>query len=240
MKNNNINLDELFSFDLSKLSSHVDISYLDKIKEEYKKELKEKNKIFSTDNLESFILFLFENIQKVKKEISQLILLYQDFKKQLSHISTDFEKEKIILEYALRLNPSRKELSKDKEAFKRWFNEDALQERIKTKIASLHRYILVCIQRIKSSILLFTNLNSKENCIAIWDNLELNRRFLQLVQYKHEVLVVHKSLEALVFIAKKLDMKNHYKLFDENLLHFIYRISLSQKVNTSTFAHRKS
>ncbi len=232
MKNNNINLDELFSFDLSKLSSHVDISYLDKIKEEYKKELKEKNKIFSTDNLESFILFLFENIQKVKKEISQLILLYQDFKKQLSHISTDFEKEKIILEYALRLNPSRKELSKDKEAFKRWFNEDALQERIKTKIASLHRYILVCIQRIKSSILLFTNLNSKENCIAIWDNLELNRRFLQLVQYKHEVLVVHKSLEALVFIAKKLDMKNHYKLFDENLLHFIYRISLSQKVNT--------
>ena len=77
MKNNNINLDELFSFDLSKLSSHVDISYLDKIKEEYKKELKEKNKIFSTDNLESFILFLFENIQKVKKEISQLILLYQ-------------------------------------------------------------------------------------------------------------------------------------------------------------------
>ena len=222
-------LNHLFNYKLTRLSQYVDAEHLDAIKEAFIIDLETNTQRLSQMEVERFIHFLFNYIREDIEEAEKINTLMQGLRKHLSHSSSDFEKQKIILDYAYRFNPSKKERHKDERAFRRWFDEDALSERIKSRISYLHRRIIVALERVSSSIEILEQ--EQEITEPLWHSFDFNKHFLQLLQYRQEDQLTHKAFSVLIDLVQRFEIHEHMALLDEKLFRFIYKVSLSVKEN---------
>lgn len=225
--NVSISIDHLLYYKLSNLSQYVDKEYLEAIKLSFL-EIKrdESTQFILNDEIERFIHFLFSDIKKRIQEAQEFTFLLQNFKKQLSQTVTKEDKENVILEYAYRFNPSNKGLSKDKSALRRWFDEDALIERIQAKISYLQRRIIVSFERIHVSMGLLQEHGELDK--TVWESFDFNTHFLDFIQYRDEPLLSHTLFKMIVKVSGYFhaDIRSH--LIDEKLFRFIYRTALSK------------
>ncbi|MDQ7047543.1 MAG: hypothetical protein Q9M39_07945 [Sulfurovum sp.] len=231
MKKDSISIDILLHYNLTSLSRYVDIEQLKDLKMSFdeNKEDSGNHQFILNEEIEGFIDFLFSYIETKLDEAMILTLLLKDLKKELSFSLTKEDKENIILDYAQRFNPSRRELYKDTLALDRWFDGDALSERIGSEISANQRCIIVSLERIGSSIELLKNHGIYNK--LLWDSLDLNRRFLKLVRYRDEPFLSHKLFKVIVKIAYCFEIDLDNQLMDEKLFKFIYRIALSKSEN---------
>lgn len=227
MKESNMSIDYLLYHKLTRLSQYVDVEHLNDIKKAFTLSRGRDKDILVENESEVFIHFLFTHIQNNIQEAKKITLLLQDFRKQLSHTSTVYDREKVILEYAYTFNPSKIEQHKDQQAFKRWFDEDALAERIQTRISYIHRHSIVSLERILMSMDVL--ISQQEANDVLWERFDFNSQFLQLLQYRQEPLLTHEIFRVLVNIAQYFKVSTNTQLIDERLFRFIYRIALSTK-----------
>ena len=226
-RKNKMTLDHLFTYKLTQLSQYVDKEHLYEIKADFITELQSKNETLSETLLEHFIVFLFNHIRQDIEAAQKSTSLVKELRKDLSHCASDSEKQKIILDYSYRFNPSSKERYKDQKAFKRWFDEDALSERIKSRVSHLHRRVFVSLDRIRSSVqILQDEQGLHENQ---WKYFNFNDNFLQLLQYREVDLLTDKAFSVLIDLAQRYRIEENIDLLDEKLFRFIYKVSLSVK-----------
>ncbi|MEA3490920.1 MAG: hypothetical protein U9R27_03380 [Campylobacterota bacterium] len=218
-----VEVDRWFSYKLTRLSQYVDAGHLNDIKQTYLDDIQFGDK----RSIENFIHFLFHDLSSNIEKAQKLTRLLQDFRKQLSHVSSDKERENIILEYAYELNPSKVELHKDELALKRWFDEDALAERISSKVALLHRRSIIVLERIGCGIELLTQ--EHQSLEELWHHFDFNKEFLYLIQYTQEPLLLSRSFSLLLIVVKCFDAYHDSDLLDERIYQHIYRIALSKK-----------
>lgn len=224
-----MNIDHFFTRKRSLLSQYVDEKHLQTIKNAYRESIEIKRNVPGEDEAERFIRFLFQYTHDRIKDAQHLLHLLQDFRKHISTVVSDFEKEQIIMEYARHLPSSHKSLFEDEKAFKRWFDEDALTERYKSKIAVNNRLIIVSLKRISVSMQIIKETQSID--IALWHRIEFNRHFLHILKYTHEPLVTHAVYSSLINIIKAIDATMHTNLLDDRLMKIIYHAALSEKYN---------
>jgi len=215
-------LDAWLNYNRTRLSKHVNQKHIDIIKRDFIN-----NKSYSTDTLESFITFLFDDIDNSIDRAMELTMMLQEFRKELSYVINEYDQQRIILNYAAKLNPSKIELDRDRQAFKRWFDEDALSERITSKRAWYHRHTIVALQRLESVIALLTQ--HKKPTQRLWSHFDFNKRFLSILQYKEEAQIQHSVLIAFIRAIKSFSIYSQPHLIDEELSRYIYTLSLSQK-----------
>lgn len=227
MKENSMSIDYLLNHKLNKLSQYVDIAHLKTIKKAFLSKRKKNKQVILDNEVEIFIHFLFEHVEDHIEEAKKLTRLLQDFRKQLSHAFTAHDREKVILAYAYSFHPSKEEQKNDQQAFKRWFDEDALAERIQTRISYIHRHAIVSLERILTSIDIL--INEQEASDILWKNFDFNAQFLQLLQYRQEPLLTYEIFKILVNIAQYFKVSQNIHLLDEKIFAFIYRIALSTK-----------
>jgi len=215
-------INQWINYKRTRLSDYVDQKHIDKIKNDYLTY----NAYTNKNDIKNFIYFLFVDVEKNIKSAIQSTLLLQNFRKELSHTSDYHQKEKIILKYSYQFTPTKEQYYKDKEALERWFDEDALAERMTSKCAWLHRRSIVALERIGSCIELLTQ--EQEATTMLWNYFDFNKQFLTLLQYKHEPLLRHKAFTVMIIIVKKFNAYHEKNLLDEQFFQFIYRVALTQ------------
>ncbi len=222
-------VETLFSYRLTALSAYVDREHLAALKLTFKKHLEHNAEGLAGNLIEELVFFLFDQIDQDLKEANRVTVMIQDLSKQLSYTASEREKQKIILDYAYRFNASKKELEQDEEALQRWFDEDALAERIRSRVSFLQRRVMVAMDRIGSSI----ELLQQEHGLSTrhWKVFDLNRHFLELIQYRQEDVLTKKIFMVLIDLARMFEIGKHPELLDEKLFRFIYKVSLSSKEN---------
>ena len=220
-----MNIDTILYHKLTRLSQYIDIQYLEIIKKDFKVWNK-RHKGVDSDKVKRFIIFLQANMRDNIKEGQRLRRLLQDFLQELTHTSTTLEKEKIILDYAYTFNPSKREQYSDSKAFRRWFDEDALSERIEAKISYIHRYIIVCVERMQVAIDILSQVDLP---LSLWKYFDFDNYFLYLLEYREEPMLLHKTFKALLEIVYKFYDIHNKLLLDERLLKLIYKVALSSK-----------
>nr|WP_275856365.1 hypothetical protein [Sulfurimonas sp. MAG313] len=222
-------LEYLFSYKLSKLSVYVDKQHLDTLQMTFSKEIIGNKDFLSLSHLDRLIFFLFNSIRIDIEEAKKNTALVHELRKQLSYCASDFEKKNIILDYAYRFDPSKKQRQKDELAFKRWFDEDALFERITSKISSLHRRVIIALDRIQSSVEI---LQEEQKLSQLqWDSFDFNTNFLEILQYREVDLLTDKTFSVLINVVQYFGIDENFSLLDEKLFRFIYKVSLSTKQN---------
>jgi len=214
-------INKWINYKRTRLSNYVDQKHIKKIKNDYLNHYSGKDK----NDIKNFIYFLFVDVEKSIKRAIQLTQLLQDFRKELSHTSNMKEREKIILKYAYQFSPSKEQYYKDELAIERWFDEDALAERMTSKSAWLHRRCIVALERIGSSIELLTQ--EQEATTILWNYFDFNKHFLTLLQYKHEPRLRHQAFTVMIIVVKKFNAYHNNTLLDEQFFQYIYRVALS-------------
>jgi len=207
----------------TRLSEYVDTKYITALKADYLRDRSFEPK----EDIKHFIQFLFSDVEQHLTQAQSLTHMLQELRQHLAHTVTRHERETIILEYAYRFNPSKVALEQDRRAFKRWFDEDALAERILSKRATLYRRSIVALERIESSIILLTTTHSPTP--LLWREFDFNSQFLTLFGYQPEPQLLQKIFSLLLTVIKQFHIDNSMEHFDESIIQSIYRFALSSK-----------
>ncbi len=85
--------------------------------------------------------FLNIRIYQDLETISELLNAQADFTRRIHKSPTQKEQQEQILEFAARIGADKKQLKKDRQAFKRWFGVDTVLERCKKRVAE-HEYAI--------------------------------------------------------------------------------------------------
>ena len=221
------NIDYLFEQNLSRLSSYVNQNNLDTIKMAFKDELKDINQNASENKERLLVSFLFRFINSQIQKAEGFRLLIEDMRKELSLFADKEEKEAIILEYSYRFSLDKYQQAKDKKAFERYFDEDALIERIEVTISKSHRLAIVALERIRAMI----DLISKKNMFTSqeWDSFDMNTHFTTLLNYRQEPLLSHAIFKTFTHISEQIEGEISY--IDQKLIRVTYQSALLEQEN---------
>jgi len=96
----------------------------------------------------SLLEFLEERLSFLKFAIEQKQLIFKDFEKRYQEAVLEHEQQIVILEFAKELGASPQELQKDKQAFSRWFDFNAVGDRCRFQISSLESELSFIIDRL--------------------------------------------------------------------------------------------
>lgn len=92
--------------------------------------------------------FLWEHLLSLKKTREHLNNIFEEFEKKHKEASSETEQKTIILAFAKALGASQKELEKDKKAFSRWFDFEAVAGRCRHQISSNEREFCFVLDRL--------------------------------------------------------------------------------------------
>lgn len=130
--------------------------------------------------LRQAIAFLRHQIEKKQQSLQKLDAGYSLFIERLSHAEMSAEREFHILDYAKQLGGTPKQLSLDKLAFSRWFDEGAVINRYQDKVAEIEQTLKFLIGKLGD--LSNRYLRSFSNNIEkAWQTLDLESFFLLLL-----------------------------------------------------------
>lgn len=224
-----MSVSSIFEQDRTKLSRYVDTTNLNTIERSFHQDLKDRNETLTGElgqDAELLFIFLQKYIHTSIEEVKRHRSLIREMRKELSSTLDIKQKEQIILEYAYRFNPDKKQLYLDEHAFDRWFDEDALAERIQARISGLHRLVITAIERlgVNHKVLL----ESKSN-VLIWKNYDLNQHFLYLFGYRSEALLTHAVFKFFLQSIKPFSTHESAEVIDKNLYLLLYKTALSSK-----------
>ena len=141
-------LKRLFTYKLTQLSHYVDKQHLDALEEEFIMDLESNRETVSEQTIERFIFFLFNQITQNIEEAKKVTWLMKELRKHLAYTASEMEKQKIILDYAYRFNPSKKELEKEidsLESERKHWKIDIVKD--KKKVAELESFSKIAVGR---------------------------------------------------------------------------------------------
>ena len=97
--------------------------------------------------------FLREDIPLKLAKIGQLKKANQDFRQMLASTSAPKDRQELILQYAAQLGASRRDLDRDRKAFTRWFDEEAVVDRFQKIVGSLELSLSFMFDRLSQVII---------------------------------------------------------------------------------------
>jgi len=231
-KSKEIHLETLLFSHSTRLSDYVNKKHLALLKNTFEKsQAKKEHSLIQEETLVlRFIHFLCLYIADNFSQAQETKLFTQDLIKELSTNPTDYEKRRIILRYSFIFTPSKKQQIRDEKAFERFFDEDALIQRIQEKISHLQRQNIVALERLGNAFTLLQEVQTlKED---LWKTFELNRYFTSYLNYKEESLVNDEILHTILKITTLFyqdSTKDSETFLDKKLFKKVYHIALSHK-----------
>jgi len=216
---------ELFMEKRSKLSIYVDEAHFKTIRESFYEDLQKRNERLTKDtekNMRQMFVFLLKYLHTNIDEAKKLTTLAEDMKKELSLVVDPKQKEELILDYAFRFDPSKSRLHQDKLAFSRWFDEEALTERIVTKVSRIHRLTISILDRLSVTYSILLNIYRDDT--EIWTKFYLNQHFSYLLEYRKETQLTHSVLRAFLHMLRGFSKAQLVNTVDKKLIAFFYKI----------------
>jgi len=227
----NRDVSDILNKNRTKLSQFLDNEVIEDIEREFYQDIENRDikLIYNSyvENIELLFAFIMRYIDDSIDRANSFTLMIQNFRRELNSAVGEYQKEQIILDYAYQLNPSRQALQADKRALKRYFDEDALVERITAKISYIQRSIITALDRL---IIIFHELiESGQNPINLWDKFHLNIFFLRLLNYKEQNRVKQYSFKLFTTVISYIDIDNLRKILDRELFTLLYDTAISPR-----------
>ncbi len=232
MQNNQYRVSNILYSNLTRLAKYVDIKDINHLQEAFFLHLEEKELKWdstkpqqSIEILYSFIMEYIQNQIKIAKEHSKLL---QEFRRELHTAVGEEQKRDIILEFSYRLDRSKKQVEADREAFNRWFDEDAMAERIQARVTRHQKLAITAIERLSMSHSLLLNFQGVSNSY-LWQKFQLNDYFSELLKYREEIRLTHASLRLFLKSIEAFNLKEITQIVQKHLITLLYHIALSKQ-----------
>ena len=176
--------------------------------------------------------FLNIRISHELEAISNLLNAQADFTRRIHKSPTQVEQQEQVLEFAAKLGADKKQLKKDRQAFKRWFGVDTVLERCKKRVAEYEYAIADKLERLGhiSAEALSQDHRSldRQQC---WERIKLEELIRRLLMYSGDHRVRIEAFKCLSLAVKVLPKKIRNMILRESTVTFIYRAAMASRAH---------
>jgi poly-gamma-glutamate synthase PgsB/CapB len=182
------------------------------------------------DVLAYLIEYLMRDIRDTVKALDELAIRFSDFRQRCATAGSKQEQQEQILDFARALGATPRQLRRDRQAFARWFGEDAIAERYIRRRAERERKIAFVLGRL--GVLCSTLLSEAGEGTApgrLWRRLKLERLILPLLSYPGELRVRTEAFRCLATALQALPVAMQETSIADTTLTYIYRSALERR-----------
>ena len=176
--------------------------------------------------------FLTIRINQELDQISEMLAHQADFTRRIHKSPTHRELQEQILEFAAKLGSNKKQLKKDRQAFKRWFGADTVLERCKRQIAEREYLIVDMLERVGAICGLSLSHDhqhlDKQQC---WERIKLEELIRRLLMYNGDHRVRIAAFRCLSQAIKALPKALRNTILRQSTVTFIYRAAMASRAH---------
>ncbi len=179
-----------------------------------------------------WILFLKTRAHQTYQYLENLKQLLIRFQRAINAAVTKQDKQQVILEFAHLLGIPPVEIEKDRQAFSRWFDIDAMLDRFSSRIGEQEQMLTFILGRLGTLCNNFLNRwNLPTEQLSWWSKLQLEPVLKPLLLYEGDPRVNHAALVCLVRALQALQPSLRETGVDDAVLQHIYRVALQVRQN---------
>ncbi|MCA9135401.1 MAG: hypothetical protein KDB00_01545 [Planctomycetales bacterium] len=143
--------------------------------------------------------FLLHHSRVLTTRLTRLKSGNRDFRRNLSAVNSQTEREQVILRYAEQLGSGRRDLRRDQAAFRRWFDEEAVNDRFLRQVGQGELMLSFVMDRLGVVLdemfsLVRSRNASAENLRQLWDRLGVEERVYAVWNYEGDPRVLASAL----------------------------------------------
>jgi gamma-polyglutamate synthase len=154
-------------------------------------------------------------------------ILNTDFNQQLSQSKTLVERQQHILDYARKSGSSERNLRKDKKAFKRWMDADAMLDRCAQMQGEIERLLVFCMDRLcVLGPMLLSHASGHLAIERLWHSFEFDKWNKIFWSYEGDDRVRIAAFKSLSAHLRELPDQFLESNVEDSTIQFVYRSSL--------------
>lgn len=152
------------------------------------------------------------------------------FNQKLLSSSTEQEKQEHILSFAARMGADKRELRKDRKAFRRWFGADTVIERCQKRISGAEYRIVDLLDRLAKVVVeAIRNAADEERQKTIWGRIDLEKVTRNLLVHQGDPRVRRAAFACLAQGISSLPFQYQLTTLQEVTVTFIYRSAMERR-----------
>ena len=182
------------------------------------------------DVLQHLVIYLMHDINQVLAGLEQLEVRFAEFRQRYGNATSREEQQGHILDFARDMGATPRQLRADRQAFARWFGDDAIAERYTRQRAERERKIAFVLGRL--GVLCATLLNDagdETGAARLWRRLKLETLILPLLGYAGEQRMRSEAFRCLATALQALPVRMQETGITDTTLKYIYRSALERR-----------
>ncbi|RME38028.1 MAG: hypothetical protein D6794_06015, partial [Deltaproteobacteria bacterium] len=176
--------------------------------------------------------FLRHHVEVLHGEIDQLHRQYAVFMQRYDGSATGEERQRHMLEYAAQLGSSAKELAEDRKAFSRWFDLDALRDRMQRRLAERERRMAFALRCLGSMVARELLVLDRSERGSRWHTMALEELLRPLLAYEGDERVAEAAFVCLASSLRQLPRGIRLVSVSDATLQYIYRAAMESRHGT--------
>ena len=179
----------------------------------------------------SLLVWLLGYVGTRCQELDRLLALQGRFLADYERGRDQTERQRIILDYAQELGSRRRQLSGDRQAFKRWFDRDALVDRCLYQRARQEQRLAFALERIGvvAARVGRAALAAGQAATLVWSKLALETPIRDMLAHEGDQRVALAAFRALASALYPFPATDSHQLVAEATLRYIYRSALESR-----------
>ena len=176
------------------------------------------------------IEYLMRDIRETVAALDDMALHFAEFRQRCAAAASQQELQEHILGFARELGATPRQLRRDRQAFARWFGEDAIAERYIRLRAEQERKIAFELERLGVLCgLLLRNTGDAGHPARQWRRLKLEQLIRPLLGYPGELRVRTEAFRCLATALQALPVELQEPGISDTTLTYIYRSALERR-----------
>ena len=217
--------DELLKKGLTDVWTKMNKKYIDQLKQEFKQWLNKDSKANASPELALTEFMLFQ-VDETAESILNLTRKLTEFNRRYFRSTGNDERHEHILEFSADLGANKRTLQKDRKAFKRWFDRDAILERFHSKLSAQQQRLSFYLERL--GWVYAESIVRHDNPEKFWHRYDLEETVRPLFVFEGDNRVRVAAFHCLARALYALPQESHEKLISDATLKYIYRATLEK------------
>lgn len=170
----------------------------------------------------ALLRFLISRVNEAQQTIDRLKRDYGEFNKRYARAVLAEEKQRHILDFAVRLGADRRQIKGDRQAFGRWFGHDAVADRYYNRVARAERRLAFYLQRI--GVIAGQALrDAGTDAEPLWRQLGLEALLTPLLTYAGDARIRIETFACLANALRQIPASMQSRSINDFTLQYVFR-----------------
>ena len=194
-----------------------------------RQEMREVDMRRSRDGVRETVLFLRQQIASHLSSLYRLAEYQETLKRNLATAKDEAARKETLLDHAEILGASMSEISRDRKAFQRWFDEDAVFDRYKRRRGETQQRLTFRLERFAGILGRIATQHGLQGIAGVWRRLSVNDLLLDILDFPGDARIHVAAVKCYRVCLEKLPIGSSEEFVTERSQTRLYEFATNEK-----------